>query len=83
MTERLMRAKLTVSNVDRFLGYDNIKFRAVAAKSYQGTGGADENNTFARFTPNAALEMTINNPDLVGKISPGDTFYVDFIPTEY
>ncbi len=83
MTERLMRAKLVASNVERFIGFDNIKFRAVAAQSYEQTKGADENNTFAWFTPHAALEVTINNPALVGKISPGDTFYVDFTPTEY
>lgn len=77
-----MRAKLSVSKVD---GYPNTEaptqtvllFNAVGASQYP-EDGTDENNTFARWTPNASLTMTIQNPNLVGTFKVGDTFYVDF-----
>lgn len=77
-----MRAKLRVSKVD---DYPNIEaptqtvllFNAVGASQYP-EDGADEDNTFARFTPAAHLTMTITNPALVGTFKVGDKFYVDF-----
>lgn len=55
--------------------------RAVAATEY-GEDGVDENNTYAKFTPSADLKMHITNPDLLGEINAGDTFYVDFVKLE-
>ena len=47
-----------------------------------GDKGESEDNTFARFTPSGSLSLTVNNPDLLGKIKPGQKFYVDFTLTE-
>jgi hypothetical protein len=77
-----MRAKLTIKNVERFEGApdtERLTFGAVCKPSYQ-SDGADEDNTFAAFTPQADLTMSITNPNLVGEFSVGDTFYVDFTP---
>lgn len=51
---------------------------SVAGKADYGPNGESEDNTFARFTPSGSLSLTINNPDLLGKIKPGQKFYVDF-----
>jgi len=40
--------------------------------------GSDENNTFAKFTPNAEFRMTVQNSALIGRFQEGDEFYVDF-----
>ena len=77
-----MRAKMQVSSV-----HDNgdgaeitsqvLKFSAVAASEY-GEDGSDENNTYAKFTPDGAVRLVVANPDLIGKFAVGDEYYVDF-----
>jgi hypothetical protein len=74
-----MRAKMQVSKVERFAGQDRITCNAVAAKSYPADG-ADEDNTYAKFSPSGELSLTIANPVLLGKIEPGQKFYLDFTP---
>ena len=77
-----MRAKLVVSSVVRSNGFDELTFRAVQGDKVESNGypqdGADDDNTFARFTPTADLRMVVHNPALLGKIEEGQKFYVDF-----
>lgn len=88
-TTRFMRAKMSVLEVHRsaypngqtMVYQDRIKLAAVAAKAYPADG-SDEDNTYARFSPSGELTLTIANPSLIGRIEPGTTFYVDFIPVE-
>lgn len=75
----MMRAKLEVSQVERYKAAEILHFRAVAAARYEADG-SDENNTFAKYTPSADLKMQITNPELIGKFNPGDVFYADFTP---
>ena len=59
---------------------ETVQFHAVAkTHGYDGIG-LDEDNTFAKYSPSASLEITIANPALIGVYKPGDTFYVDFTP---
>ncbi len=76
-----MRAKFQVSKIERAPGIDRIICNAVAAKSY-GADGADEDNTYAKFSPQGDLTLTIANPALVGQIEPGQKFYLDFTKAE-
>jgi len=76
-----MRAKMQVSKVERFPGTDRITCNAVAAKSYPADG-ADEDNTYAKFSPSGELTLSIANPVLLGKIEPGQKFYLDFTPAD-
>ena len=75
-----MRAKLQISSVTKLsAGCEQLKFHGVAAKSYPADG-SDEDNTFAKFSPSVALDITIMNPALIGQFEPGQKFYVDFTP---
>lgn len=47
-----------------------------------GPNGEHEDNVFARYTPSGSLQMTINNPDLLGKFKPGEKYYLDFTKAE-
>lgn len=49
---------------------------------YAVYGGStnDEDNSFAKTTPNGNITLTIANKELLGVYQPGDTFYVDFTP---
>ena len=74
-----MRAKMKVFSVQVTEYTETLTFGAVAAGKYP-EDGSDENNTYAKFTPSAKIEITVANPELHGKFRPGETFYVDFTP---
>jgi len=76
----LMRAKMKVNSVDAWGNAEILTMQAVCKPDGYDDDGSDEDNTFARFTPSACLEMVIMNPGLVGKIEVGQVFYVDFTP---
>ena len=59
-------------------GAEHLKFQAVAANGYP-SDGSDENNTYAKWTPSASVEMTVTNPALHGQFKEGQTYYVDFV----
>jgi hypothetical protein len=77
-----MRAKLQIASVTKHAhGVETLKFHAVAKTPYPDDG-SDEDNTYAKFSPSASLEITVANPALLGKFEPGQKFYVDFTPAE-
>jgi hypothetical protein len=74
----MMRAKMKVAAVVNHETSEELTFTAVSKSDGYPADGSDENNTFAKWTPSAELKMTITNPSLIGKISKGQEFYVDF-----
>ena len=76
----MMRAKMQVRSVEKFQQGESLKMAPVSGKFDEK--GYSEDNTFARYTPSGALELSITNPALFDKIKPGDTFYVDFTKVE-
>ena len=78
----MMRAKLQVRSVERFQNAENVKMSPVFGNKPFGPNGESEDNTFARYTPSGDVSLTITNPDLQGKLNPGDTFYVYFRKAE-
>ncbi len=82
-TARKMRAKMRVETITKHgIDSESLLLYGVSKSDGYPDDGSDENNTFAKFTPNAKLEITIMNPDLVGTFEMGDTFYVDFTPVK-
>ena len=83
--ERKMRAKVRVGSI--IPGYpladgtptEALTLFGVAKNGPYPADGADEDNSFARWTPSATFSLHIANPELVGTFQVGDTFYVDFI----
>ena len=78
MTNPTMRAKMVVESVTATEHGENLKMRAVCKNGQYPEDGSDEDNTFAKFSPSASLEIYIANPALYGKFKPGQKFYVDF-----
>ncbi len=76
-----MRAKMQVNKVERFSGSDRITCNAVCAKTYPADG-SDEDNSYAKFSPQGELTLTIANPALLGSIEPGQKYYLDFTPAK-
>lgn len=74
-----MRAKFQVSSVQKFeSGTEKVEFMGVGKKAPYDADGSDEDNTYAKFSPQAKCEIYIANPALWGKLKPGTKFYVDF-----
>ena len=78
-----MRAKMRVSNVVLVSEtQENLSLTAVAKSESYPEDGSDENNTYAKFTPSGSVELTIQNPALLGKFTVGDEYYLDFTKVE-
>lgn len=78
----VMRAKMSVTKVERFPGSDRVTMNAVCRSTAYPEDGSDEDNTYARFSPQGELTLSIANPALLGKIEPGQKFYLDFTKAE-
>lgn len=76
-----MRAKMVINEVRRMQGVEQLSMSAVAKSSYN-EDGLDEDNTYARFSPSGQLTLTIANPELFGKFSPGEKYYLNFTKAE-
>jgi hypothetical protein len=75
-----MRAKLQIESITVRKGSEQLTFHGVSKSSAYPPDGKDEDNTFALFSPSVALEITITNPELIGKFKPGEKYHVDFTP---
>lgn len=74
-----MRAKMKITSIRNHSdACESLEFSAVCKSDGYPPDGNDENNTFAKWTPTAKLEMTITNPALIGKFEVGQEFYIDF-----
>ena len=77
-----MRAKMVVTAAvprnDWAPPCEEIAFNTVCGKKPYGPNGENEDNTFALFTPSGNLTLNINNPALLGKLKPGQRYYLDF-----
>jgi len=73
-----MRAKMQIQSVTPQGDAEKLTFICVSGNKPYGPQGEIDDNTFARYTPSGTLEMTINNPVLVGKFKSGQKFYLDF-----
>lgn len=56
-------------------GSERVKLNAV----YSGDKNS-EDNTYAKATPSASVDIQIDNPEVHGAFVPGQKFYVDFTP---
>jgi len=77
-----MRAKMKVSEVIIREGHEELKMVPVCKTGSYPEDGADEDNTYAKWTPSGELKLGITNPALHGQFKPGQKFYVDFTDAE-
>ena len=54
-----------------------LTFQAVSEKPFHQDGTSDD-NSFAKWTPDGKLTMTVNNPALFGKLKVGEKYYLTF-----
>lgn len=77
-----MRAKMRITTIQKFEDQtERLQMTAVCASEF-GEDGSDENNTYAKYTPSADLDIYIANPALVGQFEEGEEYYLDFTKAE-
>lgn len=87
-----MRAKMVVTFIEEY-GHqrdsepfvktgERLNFRAVSKTPYPADG-SDEDNTYAKFSPDANCNITVANPALFGQFKVGEKYYVDFTAAEH
>lgn len=77
-----MRAKMRLNSIEQYENSERLKFSAVSKSTAYPDDGNDEDNTYAKFSPSASLEILIANPALIGKFKVGEKYYVDFHKVE-
>ncbi|MBV9659127.1 MAG: hypothetical protein JO295_13595 [Verrucomicrobia bacterium] len=78
MNESTIRAKLKCHEVTKTAdNQERVKLWAV-----YDPDPASENHSFAKATPSATLEITIDNPAAQGFFVPGRDYYLDFSPAD-
>jgi len=77
-----MRCKVTIQEVHLHGATETIIARPVCKPGGYPPDGADEDNTFARWSPSGEFRLCIANPDLFDTYKPGQVFYVDWTPIE-
>ena len=78
----VMRAKMKISEIQQFSDAQRLTLSGVGNDGAYPEDGASDDNTFARWTPQADMTMTINNPNLLGQFEEGQKFYIDFTRAE-
>lgn len=73
-----MRAKFQVNRIEQFSQSETIHFNAVGKSNGYPEDGSDEDNNYAKWSPQAECKINITNPALIGTFAVGEKYYVDF-----
>jgi len=73
-----MRAKMQINRIELIGSAEVLHMAAVAKSTGYPADGGDEDNTFAKFSPQGTLSLTVANPALHGKFAVGEKYYLDF-----
>ena len=72
----MIRAKFRCEKSTRVANSEALELRAV-------TIGDDKSNaSWSNYTPSGALTLSITNKDAIGKLVPGQDYYLDFTPAD-
>ncbi len=78
----VMTAKVTVTSVNKLSDtHERVTFCGVTSKPFDENGFNDD-NTFAKYSPQLDLSITIANPNLLGIHEHGQKYYLDFVPAD-
>lgn len=84
-----MRAKVRITGIQNYPAdpgsdttQETLTFCFPSKDGGYPADGSDEDQQFAKFSPAGSLSLTVANPNLLGKFTVGDTFYLDFVPVE-
>lgn len=74
-----VRGKFVVDSVTAWKsGQKEVSLSAVTGNK----DGVPEDKSYARYTPNGSIKLTVDNPPAAEQFQPGKVFYVDFTEAE-
>lgn len=77
----IMRAKMRLTAEKIYA--DSVASGAKVYTFQAQYSDSKEDNSFAKYTPSAKFEMTIDNPEVQAQLKLGETYYVDFTPASF
>jgi hypothetical protein len=80
MSAATLRAKMVVGPVTRQIGMDGGAVSESVTLHAVYDSGTGPNAQWAQATPYGELKLTISNPTAIGRLIPGRSFYIDFVP---
>ncbi len=77
-----LRLKMSIASVKSGCDQSGTKVNEeIALQAVYGPEGSP-NAQWSKWTPCAALTMSVTNPGAFGKVLPGQFYFVDLIPTD-
>lgn len=73
-----LRAKFQVQTVKHSSDHTGaVASEEIELSAVTGSSGDDVNKQWSKWTPSGRLTMTINNPDAMRRVLPGQEVYID------
>ena len=82
MTEATLEARMTVSSVTHRASTDRRGEPIVTDEIHLHPVLGPENEPWSSFTPSGRLELTLTNPNVCGRVKPGERYRVLLVPVE-
>jgi hypothetical protein len=73
----MMRAKMQVRSVTKTEHAEELVLFPVTSKPFNADN-VSEDNTYSKWSPSGELRLTVTNPALHGRFTPGEKYYLDF-----
>lgn len=78
-----LRAKFFVNTVKHSCDHTGaVAYEELELSAVTGSSGDEVNKQWSKWTPCGRLTMTINNPDAMRKLLPGQEVYIDITVIE-
>lgn len=79
----MLRLKMVINTVKRCAdSTGEVQSEEITASAVYSDKEGSANKQWSRWTPCGSLSFTVNNPDALGKVLPGQFYYVDLVPTD-
>ena len=83
MEAATLRLKLRVESVKRVAdSYGSITGEEIQLCAVYDSTPGSANSKWCKWTPCGNFQFTVNNPTALGKVLPGQFYFVDLIPTD-
>lgn len=79
----MLRLKMVVNTVARYADQNGeIQSEEIALSAVYSDKEGSANKQWSQWTPSGQLKFTVNNKSALGKVLPGQFYYIDLVPTD-
>lgn len=79
----MLRLKMVINTVLRSADQNGeIQSEEITASAVYSDKEGSANKKWSQWTPSGQLRFTVNNKAALGKVLPGQFYYIDLIPTD-